>query len=160
MKLMIFYEYAGSRQMFYKCLDIERNDEPAKVIDDFTRSLRGWGNSKRLSLRKDPQMPEPGFVAFYIKDEKDSSRGGAARKKLKVSFHVRDEKKTVVSREAFCSFIDALENNSMRGRKVLKEAANSPEVYDFEVEYLMEFLQKNVRRGRNKSLHFLPPGPG
>lgn len=153
MKLMIFYEYAGSKQMFYKCLDIKKDDDPAKAVDDFIKSLRGWGNSKRLSLRKDPQMPEPGFVARYIKDEKDGNRGGAVRKKLKVSFHMREEKKTVASRKAFCSFVDALENNSKSGRKVLKETANSLEVYDFEVEYLMEFLQKNVHRSRNKSLH-------
>ncbi|MCC7201941.1 MAG: hypothetical protein IT393_04660 [Nitrospirae bacterium] len=152
MKLMIFYEYAGSTELVYKCLDIENDDEPAKAVDDFIKCLRGWGKAKRFSLSKDPQMPEPGFVACYMKDEKGGNRAGSARKKLTVSFHVREEKKAAPLREEFCSFVDALQNDSPEGRKTFKEAANSPEVHDFEVEYLTEFLLMHVRRGRNNLL--------
>lgn len=148
MKLMIFYEYTHSKRLFYKLMDIDKGDNSAKAVDDYIRSLKGWKNSIRLSLRKDPHMPEPGFVAYYIQDEKDVKEG-CKKKKIKVNFHNRDDKKAV-NRKAYCSFIDTLSNNSRKGRKVLKQVAECPDTNDFEIEYLMELLLKNVRYHKNK----------
>ena len=146
---MIFYEHIGRGLGAYKCLDIAKDEDALKSVDDFVRSIRGWRNSVRLSVKEDPYMPEPSFVALYEKSE-TSGKGVSNNARLEVSLHVRDDKKTAVSREAFCSFTDTLKNNSKHGREVLKQAAKSPEVNDFEVEFLMEFLFKNVRTHKNR----------
>ena len=107
MKLMIFYQHSDSKGLSYRCRDIARQDDSVRVVDDYIRSLRRWKNSICTSLTKDSDMSASSFVATYRQSKKDV-KDAHKRKKIRVEFHVRDDKQMMISREAFCLFIDTL----------------------------------------------------